>query len=126
MGLVLGSVTVKQSAKKTTGFNVDKMSLKELVDLETKVQRAIANARDRERSVLKEKMAELAKNHGFSVNELFGGGRGARGAAKGKSLGVAKYANPENKSDTWTGRGRKPNWLVERMKKGAKLAEFAI
>lgn len=122
----MGFVTVKQSAKKTTGFNIDKMSLKELVDLETKVQKAIANARDRERSVLKEKMAELAKNHGFSVNELFGGVRGARGAGKGKSLGVAKYANPENKSDTWTGRGRKPNWLVERMKKGAKLNEFAI
>lgn len=118
---------MKQSAKKTTtGINVDKMSLKELVDLEAKVQKALSNARDRERSVLKEKMAELAKNHGFSVNELFGGARGARGAAKGKSLGIAKYANPENRADTWTGRGRKPNWLVERLKKGAKLNDFAL
>lgn len=107
-------------------INVDKMSLKELVDLEAKVQRAIAAARDRERTVLKEKMAELAKNHGFSVNELFGGGRGMKAAGKGKSLGVAKFANPENKSDTWTGRGRKPNWLLERLKKGAKLNDFAI
>lgn len=117
---------MKQSAKKTTAINIDKMSLKELVDLEAKVQKAIANVRDRERVALKEKMAELAKNHGFSVNELFGGARGARGAGKGKSLGVAKYANPENKSDTWTGRGRKPNWLVERLKKGAKLNDFTI
>lgn len=117
---------MKQSTKKTSGFNIDKMSLKELVDLEAKVQKAIAAVRDRERSELKEKMAELAKNHGFSVNELFGGVRGGRGAGKGKSLGAAKYANPENKSDTWTGRGRKPNWLVERLKKGAKLNDFAI
>ena len=117
---------MKQSAKKTTtGINVDKMSLKELVDLEAKVQKALANARDRERSVLKEKMAELAKKHGFSVNELFGGARGARGAAKGKSLGIAKYANPENRADTWTGRGRKPNWLVAELKKGAKMEDFA-
>lgn len=123
---VLGFVAVKQSVKKPTGINVDKMSLKELVDLEAKVQKALANARDRERSALKEKMAELAKNHGFSVNELFGGVRGARGAAKGKSLGVAKYANPENRADTWTGRGRKPNWLVDRLKKGAKLNDFAL
>jgi DNA-binding protein H-NS len=106
--------------------NVDKMSLKDLVELEAKVQRAIAAARDRERALVKEKMAEMAKTHGFSVNELFGGGRGAKSPGKGKSLGVAKFANPENKSDTWTGRGRKPNWLVERLKKGAKLNDFAI
>jgi DNA-binding protein H-NS len=106
-------------------MNVDKLSLKDLVDLETKVQKAIAAARDRERSELKKKVADLAETHGFSVAELFGGVRG-RGAAKGKSVGVAKYANPENKADTWTGRGRKPNWLVERLKKGSKLSDFAI
>lgn len=117
---------MKQKVKKMASINVDKLSLKELVELEAKVQKAIAAARDREKTNLKEKMAELAKTHGFSVNELFGGGRGAKGAGKGKSLGVAKFANPENKSDTWTGRGRKPNWLLERLRKGAKLNDFAI
>ena len=29
-------------------------------------------------------------------------------------------------SDTWTGRGRKPNWLVDAVKKGAKLDSFKI
>ena len=102
------------------------MSLKELVELETKVKKAIAQVRDQERNELKRKMAEMAGTHGFSVSELFGSGRGGRGAAKGKSLGIAKYANPENKSDTWTGRGRKPNWVLERLKKGAKLSDFEI
>jgi DNA-binding protein H-NS len=106
-------------------INVDKLSLKELVDLEAKVQKAIALARDKERSELKKKVADLAETHGFSVAELFGSVRG-RPAGKGKSVGVAKYANPENRSDTWTGRGRKPNWLVERLKKGAKLSDFAL
>jgi DNA-binding protein H-NS len=106
--------------------NVDKMSLKELVDLENKVRKAIASARERDRNELKRKMSEMAENHGFSVGELFGQGRGAKVGRKGKSVGIAKYANPENGSDTWTGRGRKPNWLVERLKKGAKLADFEI
>lgn len=105
--------------------NVDKLSLKELVDLETKVKKALGVARDRERADLKKKMADMAETHGFSVAELFGGTRG-RGPGKAKSLGVAKYANPENKSDTWTGRGRKPNWLVDRLKKGSKLPDFEI
>ncbi len=101
-------------------INVDKLNLKELVSLEGKLQSAIAEARTRERSELKSKVAELAASHGFSVSELFG----SQGPAKSKS--VAKYANPDDSSDTWTGRGRKPNWLVARLKKGAKLAEFEI
>ncbi len=102
-------------------INVDKLNLKELVNLEAKVQSAIVEARSRERAELKRKMADLAETNGFSVTELFGNGRGVK-----KPLGLAKYANPENKSDTWTGRGRKPNWLVGRLKKGAKLSDFEI
>ena len=103
-------------------INVDKMSLKELVALEGKIKGAIAEARTKERSELKGKVAALALSHGFSITELFGG----RGAGKVKAAGVAKYANPDDASDTWTGRGRKPNWLVARLKKGAKLADFEI
>ena len=102
--------------------NVDKMSLKDLVELDLKVQKAISIAKERERAELKHKIAAMAEDSGFSVSELFGG----RGAAKGKSTGVAKYKNPDNHSETWTGRGRKPNWLVAKLGKGAKMPEFEI
>jgi DNA-binding protein H-NS len=102
-------------------INVDKLSLKELVALEAKLQSAIEVARSRERADLKQKMADLAETHGFSVSELFGDKLGRK-----RSASVAKYANPEDKSNTWTGRGRKPFWLVGRLKKGAKLSDFEI
>jgi DNA-binding protein H-NS len=100
--------------------NVDKMSLKELVDLETRVRRAIANAKERERSELKNKIASLAENAGFTVTELFGGGRG-----KGGKVAV-KYRNKDNLAETWTGRGRQPKWLAAKLSKGAKLSDFAL
>jgi DNA-binding protein H-NS len=100
--------------------NVDKMSLKELVDLEARVRRAIANAKERERSDLKNKIASLAENAGFTVTELFGGGRG-----KGGKVAV-KYRNKDNVSETWTGRGRQPKWLAAKLSKGAKLSDFAL
>ena len=103
-------------------INIDKFSLRELVELEQKVQKSIAAAKDRERAELKHKIQAMAEHSGFSVNELFGG----RGAGKVKSSGVAKYKNPENHSETWTGRGRKPNWLLARLSKGAKMADFEI
>lgn len=115
---------MRQKSKTVSISNIEKMSLKELVDLEKRVAKAIAAARDKERVELKRKMAAMAETHGFSVTELFGGTRGGRG--KGKSVGVARFANPDDRSDTWTGRGRKPNWLLDRLKKGAKLDDFAI
>ena len=57
----------------------------------------------------------MAEKAGFSLNDLFG----KRGPKKGS--GQAKYRNPKDTSQTWTGRGRKPNWLVDAVKKGAKI-----
>lgn len=37
-----------------------------------------------------------------------------------------KYRNSENDEETWTGRGRKPTWLVEALGAGHKLEDFAI
>ncbi len=99
--------------------NLEKMSLKQLLELEAQVQSAIASVRERERGEVKKAMAELAEKHGFKLQELMGG----RG--KGK-ITAPKYANPEDPSQTWTGRGRKPNWLVAKLKKGAKTEDFAI
>jgi DNA-binding protein H-NS len=99
--------------------NVDKLSLKELIDLEGNVERAIAVAREREHVELKQDLAAFAEKRGFSLRELFGG----RG--KGK-VSAAKYANPDDRSQTRTGRGRKPNWLIAKVKKGAKLEQLAI
>jgi DNA-binding protein H-NS len=95
------------------------MSVKELTDHIARAQKALAAVKDRERADLKHKIASLAENAGFSVGELFG----ARG--RGKSAAV-KFMNPDNRSETWTGRGRKPNWLVAKLDKGKKMSDFAI
>jgi DNA-binding protein H-NS len=102
--------------------NVDRMSLKEINDLEAKIAKAKSAAREKAKSDIKDRIDRLVEGSGFTVAELYG--FAARG--RGRSKSAAKYANPENKSETWTGRGRKPNWLVARLKKGAKIDDFAI
>jgi DNA-binding protein H-NS len=37
-----------------------------------------------------------------------------------------KYQNPQEPSETWSGRGKTPRWLVAALKTGHKLEEFAI
>lgn len=102
--------------------NVEKMSLKELLELEEKLDKAIANARERERSEIKQKIEAIVQNSGFSVSELFGG---RASPIKGRTV-AAKYVNPENRAETWTGRGRKPRWLTAKLDKGSKLEDFSV
>jgi DNA-binding protein H-NS len=39
---------------------------------------------------------------------------------------VAKYRNPQNRTETWAGRGKKPRWLTTALRSGKKLDDFLI
>jgi DNA-binding protein H-NS len=100
---------------------LEKLSYAELLDLKNRVEAALVERKAAEAREVKAKMQALADQSGFSLNELFG----ARGAKRGGAVAV-KFRNPKDASQTWSGRGRKPNWLVEAVKKGAKLDAFAV
>ena len=99
---------------------LDKMSYAELLKLQERIEAAIAEKRVEDAATTKDALRAMAEKAGFNINDLFG----RRGSSKGS--GVAKYRNPKDSSQTWTGRGRKPNWLVDAVKKGAKIDSFAI
>ncbi len=37
---------------------------------------------------------------------------------------VPRFRNPEQPSQTWSGRGRQPRWLVVQLRSGRQLADF--
>lgn len=43
-----------------------------------------------------------------------------------KAKGAVKFRNPEDPQQTWTGRGKRPKWLVDSLAAGRNLEEFAI
>ena len=99
---------------------LDRMSYKDLQELELKVKKAKASAQDRTRNELREKLEVMAAAQGFKIADLFGGRGG-----KGRKV-AAKFANPDDASETWTGRGRKPRWLSAKLKDGDKIEKFLI
>lgn len=107
-----------------TTRELNQMKLRELLKLEDDLQEAIKVRKATEAREVKQKMAELAKREGFTLEDVFGkklfSGRGYRSSMQ------AKYRNPEDSTQTWTGRGRKPNWMVQRLNKGASLDEFRV
>ena len=99
---------------------LDTYSYPELLKLQEHIEAAIAAKRAEDAQATKEQLRAMAEKAGFDIRDLFG----KRGSPKGS--GVAKYRNPKDSSQTWTGRGRKPNWLVEAVKKGGKEESFKI
>ncbi len=100
---------------------IENMTLKQLNALEDQIAMAKSQARDHAKADLKAKIDRLIDGSDFTVAELYG-----FEVKRGRSKSAAKYANPDDRTQTWTGRGRKPNWLVARLKKGAKLDDFSI
>ena len=102
-------------------LNLDKMSFAELSELRSQVERQMAEKQTSERSALRQKMAEMAEAAGMSLEALLGKGR------KGKGSVAAKYRDPKNPENTWTGRGRMPLWMVAAAKGSkAKKEDFLI
>jgi DNA-binding protein H-NS len=67
--------------------------------------------------VTKQQLRDLAEKRGFNIDKLFGKRGGKRSSA------AAKFRNPKDSAQIWTGRGRKPNWLVDAVKKGGEMTD---
>lgn len=100
---------------------MDSMSLDDLRDLRNQIDRAISSYETRRRKEAMAALERTAKELGFNLNELTGASsRGRRGAGEGQ----AKYAHPENPSQTWSGRGRRPRWVTEQIESGKSLEDL--
>lgn len=103
-------------------IDLNALSLKELKDLQSQVAKAIASFEDRKKKEALAELEEKARALGFSLAEL----TGAAPATRKRAPAVPKYANPADKSDTWSGRGRKPRWFEAALKAGKSPEDLAI
>ena len=91
-------------------------------DLEMQIAAARESAAEESKAQAKAEIDQVLVKYGLRLGDLY---PVLRRGTKGKTNKVAKFVNPDNPAETWTGRGRKPNWLVAKLKKGAKLESFA-
>ncbi|TCJ13204.1 H-NS histone family protein [Parasulfuritortus cantonensis] len=74
-----------------------------------------------ERQKLLQEFRDKAKALGVSLEELLA-------APKPRAAGkvAAKYANPANPEQTWTGRGKRPLWVGECLASGKTLDDLKV
>jgi DNA-binding protein H-NS len=101
--------------------NLNSLSLKELKELQSQVAKAIATFEDRKKKEVLAELHEVARTKGFTLEELTG-----TSAVRRRAPASAKYANPADKTDTWSGRGRKPRWFIEALTSGMQPEDLSV
>lgn len=104
------------------GIDLGAMSRKELLELQSNVAAALQEAEHRERREALEAAEKAAAEYGFSLAEL--SSETKKGGRTGKA--AAKYRNPANPEQTWSGRGRKPQWIHDALTSGADISDLEI
>ncbi|ETW13526.1 histone-like nucleoid-structuring protein H-NS [Roseivivax marinus] len=101
-------------------IDLEQYSKEDLRKLKADVERALKTIDARRKAEAKRAAEHAAKEYGFSLDDLIveGGGKASKG--------IPRYKNPEDPSQTWTGRGRKPNWVISALDDGKTLDDLKI
>ncbi|RBI84084.1 hypothetical protein DRV85_13840 [Rhodosalinus halophilus] len=99
--------------------DLENMSRDELLQLKADIDRALESLETRRKAEALKAAEDAARKYGFSLQELkeVGGKR---------TKGVPRYRNPKNPSQTWTGKGRKPKWVLEALDEGIPMEKMEI
>ncbi|MDE0211793.1 MAG: H-NS histone family protein [Boseongicola sp.] len=106
-------------------INLGKLSDKELKALKHRVENELKTSRTRAifaaTQELQDAVQKIAKKHGLTVSEVQGRKRKQR-----MSPVPAKYRNPNDPGQTWSGRGRQPAWFREVIDEGKPAESLKI
>ena len=102
-------------------------SYKELLAQRAILEREIEEARQAELAEAIGQARQLIADHGLTAADLgfkLAGGLAGMGAGKIRPPVAVKYRGP--KGETWSGRGKPPNWLKSLVAQGQARDEFLV
>lgn len=104
-------------------MEISRMSLDELRRLREEVERTVD---DKYKSVVldaRKEIDKILKKHGVTIDQVIGV---KYKKTKTGALSMPKYRNPDDFSQTWTGKGRKPKWVNSYLDSGGSLEDLLI
>lgn len=116
--------------------NLQDYSLPELHRLSTKIEREIEKRSATTAARIRKEAERLAKAAGLELSDVLGRSAPKRRQPRSESAAGpsaptkrkprAKYSNPADSSQKWTGRGRKPRWVEAHLAQGGALEDLEI
>lgn len=108
--------------QKMSDFDLSDLDLDELKTLHKETAAAIQSYEARRRQEALAAAEAAARAAGYSLKDLIGKSTGK----PSKPVNPSKYQNPDDATQTWSGRGRQPKWLREALSGGKSLDDLLI
>ena len=113
-------IKVEIMMSKNNVIDLNDLNVDELRAITENAQQLIAQKQHQRLYDAYMQFEKIAEESDASIEEILQAGEKLE---KKRSI---KYRNTDNNEETWTGRGRKPTWLVDALAAGRKLEDFAI
>ena len=110
-------------------IDLSNYNLGELKGLQFDVEKEIKARQQQELKKAREQILAIAQDVGLPVEALLSAKAGksvkaGKAGKGGQSIGSAQYRNPDDNAQTWTGRGRKPKWVLDALSNGKNLGDL--
>lgn len=89
-------------------MDLSNLSSSELRNLQEQIKRELKQREGMDKQKAREQIFAIAQQVGVPLKELLAGYPGTRN--RGGKV-AARYRNPANPAQQWTGRGRQPKWV---------------
>lgn len=107
--------------------NVSELSEEHLKSLREAVEQQIEARKDQRKRDVQAEYQRLADSIGMTpvqiVQDMVSHGKASK---SNKAVAGVKYCNPNDLTQTWSGRGKRPNWLKSALAAGRRLEDFQI
>lgn len=108
-------------------FNLDALSIDEMWQLHEEIIAVLSIRLTAEKCELEKRLAQLRREKEMRLSESADNQAKDTPRERRKYPKVfAKYRNPNEPSETWSGRGKQPRWLTAALKTGRTIEEFLI
>ena len=104
-------------------MELSNLSSAELRHLQEQIKRELKQREGLDKQKAREQIFALAQQAGVPLKELLVGFPGTRN--KGGKV-EARYRNPANAGEQWTGRGRQPKWVKDWVDGGKSIDDLRI
>jgi DNA-binding protein H-NS len=105
-------------------LDLDAMSIDEMWQLHGEINRVLSVRLTSEKRELERRLAQLRPER--ALPQLSPAERHAPRERRKYPQVLPKYQNPNKLSETWSGRGKQPRWLMAALKAGRTIEDLAI
>ena len=107
-------------------LNLDAMSVDEMWQLYEEIIQILSVRLTSEKRELDKRLAKLRRDKKARTFEPHGQAKAPPRERRKYPKVFPKYRNPDQPSENWSGRGKRPRWLTDALTAGRSIDEFTI